>query len=260
MRSEIKFTIFIILDKDIKYILIKYNKMNFTDINFSYKSIADCVVDFLKNQMELGYLKPGERIDEKELCKVLKVSRTPIREALIRLEMDGFVEILPRRTILVKKISLEEIRDIYQVIGNLEVEAVGMAIERIEKENINRMEELYKKMVEALKDGDIDKWIDSNLELHSIHLHLSGNKILKDIVSKLKKRLYDFPRKIVNIPEWSREMMKDHFQLIEAFKKKEKAIAKKIIKEHWNFKRSYPFIVQYYDLKNEKSANSRKYI
>ena len=58
--------------------------------SLGYQSIAECVVDYFRNQMESGMLRPGDRIDEKELCRVLDVSRTPIREALIRLEKEGF--------------------------------------------------------------------------------------------------------------------------------------------------------------------------
>ena len=95
--------------------------------------------------MEVGKLRQGERIDDKELYRILGVSRTPIREALIQLKNEEFIEIIPRCGIEVKKISLKEIEEIYNIIGTLEAKAAGIAVDKLKDEDISRMEELFKK-------------------------------------------------------------------------------------------------------------------
>jgi len=223
-----------------------------------YRSLKDCVMDYLRKEMESGHLKPGERINEKDICQTLGVSRTPIREALIQLEKEGFIEISPHRSIRVKKLSLKEIGDIYNVIGTLEAEAAEIACDRLSAEDIARMEDFYRQMAAALELDDFKKYIDINIELHNIHLRLGGNAILMEIVNQLKKRLYDFPRIMLKIPEWEEKCMREHRQLIDFFKEKNKAAIKDLIKnKHWGFVDNYKFILIYYDLLNSEGQKDK---
>lgn len=228
--------------------------MELTNSPIKYKSLTEYVMEYLKQEMEKGNLKPGSRINEKNLCKVLGVSRTPIREALLQLDKEGFVEILPRRSIRIKKLTLKEIEDIYNTIGILEAEAAQKACEKISEEDIERMEKLYQKMEKALIKNNFLSYMEFNRELHNIHIKLCGNDVLQEIISKLRSRLYDFPRIILTIPEWEEKCMKEHKELIELFKKKDKKAIKTLIRDkHWNFQDNYKFIVKYYDLINSKS-------
>lgn len=227
--------------------------MNFKNCPIQYKSLTECVMEYLREEMEKGNLKPGSRINEKELCEFLGVSRTPIREALLQLEKEGFVEILPRKSIRIKKLTLKEIEDIYNTIGILEAEAAEKACEKITEEDIERMEELYQKMEKALRKNNFLAYMEFNRELHNIHIKLCGNDVLQEIISKLRSRLYDFPRIILTIPEWEEKCMKEHKELIELFRKKDsKAIRTLIRDKHWNFKDNYQFILKYYDLVNSE--------
>lgn len=219
-----------------------------------YKSLSECVMDYLREEMEKGNLMPGARINEKQLCQLLGVSRTPIREAIIQLQKEGFVEILPRKSIRIKKLTLKEIEDIYNVIGILESEAAEIACEKITQEDIKKMEEMYQKMEKALKKNNFKSYMEHNRELHNIHIELSGNKILQEIITKLRSRLYDFPRMMLALPEWEEKCMKEHKELIELFKRKDKKAIRKLIRDkHWGFRDNYKFILKYYDLVNSKN-------
>jgi DNA-binding GntR family transcriptional regulator len=211
------------------------------------ETLSEQVRKHLKKQLEKGVLRPGDKIDEKNIAKNLKISRTPIREALIQLEREGFIEIFPRRCIRVKKLSLNEIKDIYAAIGSLEGEAAAIAIDKFTEEDISKMEELYYGMEKALVKDNFIKYMELNLQSHSLFIKKCENEIFSNIIGHLKKRLYDFPRIIVTIPEWEKMLMKDHYNLIQLFKKKDKDAIRKLIKEkHWNFERNYPFIIQKY--------------
>lgn len=227
------------------------------DFNFQYRSLKDCVMDYLRQEMESGNLKPGDRINEKEICQKLGVSRTPIREALIQLEREGFVEISPRKSIRVKKLTLEEIEDIYQIIGALESEAAEIACDRLTPEDIAKMEEDYNQMVQALAQDDFKKYMDINLKLHNTHLRVCGNDTLVNIVNQLKKRLYDFPRIMLTIPQWEEKCINEHRQLIQFFKEKNKKAIKDLIKnKHWGFEDNRPFILVYYNLMDSETKET----
>ncbi len=220
-----------------------------------YRSLKDCVMDYLRQEMEAGNLKPGERINEKEICQKLGISRTPIREALIQLEREGFIEISPRKSIRVKKLTIEEIEDIYNVVGTLEAEAAEIACDRLTPEDIEKMEEKFEEMAQALARDDFKKYMDINLELHNVHMRLCGNAVLKEIVNQLKKRLYDFPRIMLTLPEWEEKCMAEHRLMIRYFKEKNKPAIKDLIKnKHWGFEDNKKFILVYYDLLNSREA------
>lgn len=220
-----------------------------------YRSLKDCVMDYLRQEMESGNLKPGERINEKEICQKLGISRTPIREALIQLEREGFIEISPRKSIRVKKLTLKEIEDIYNVVGTLEAEAAEIACDRLTPEDLERMEERFKEMAQALAEDDFKKYMEINLDLHNVHLRLCGNAVLQEMVNQLKKRLYDFPRIMLTLPEWEEKCMAEHRLLIRYFKEKNKPAIKDLIKnKHWGFEDNKKFILVYYDLLNSSES------
>jgi DNA-binding GntR family transcriptional regulator len=120
-----------------------------------YKSLKDLVYDYLRKNMEDGILKPGDLIDEKNLSNKLKISRTPVREALILLQAEGFVTILPRRRMFVNELKLQDIQDIYQLLGALEGAAAAGAVEKMTDEDIKKIEDMTKKMRRALNEKSI---------------------------------------------------------------------------------------------------------
>jgi len=220
----------------------------------AYRSLKACVKNYLKQQMEQGQLVPGDRIEEKELCDTLNISRTPIREALIELESEGFIEIIPRKSIRVRKLSDKEIRDMFEVIGTLEAMAAERAVDLLTETDLSEMEDIYHKMLATYKRGDFDQYVDWNTKLHDFHIKLYDNKILSNIVGQLKERLWNFPRTPFHIPEWEEMMLKDHAELVDLFQKRDKEAIKKLLMEvHWNFDRNYPFLVQYFAFTGQKT-------
>jgi DNA-binding GntR family transcriptional regulator len=91
-------------------------------INLS--SLKEQVYEYLRHQMKIGKLRPGAAIDVRATSEKLGVSKTPLRDALIQLEMEGFVKILPRRGVVVNALTIQDIKDIYQIVGALESTAI----------------------------------------------------------------------------------------------------------------------------------------
>ena len=120
------------------------------------------------------------------------VSRTPLRDALLQLEMEGFVSILPRRGVVVNHLNLQDIKNYYEIIGALESAALMANFNRIRETQIQKMHALNAGMKQAIGKDDFNLYYQKNLKFHDIFLNLCENKNLVSIVNTLKKRLYDF--------------------------------------------------------------------
>ena len=107
------------------------------------KSLKDKAYDELKELIISGKLEANERIDEDFLSKSLNVSRTPVREAINRLEQEGWINIVPRKGMFVNNISLKEINDIFQVRSNLEPIILEMAFYKINREDLVSLKEKF---------------------------------------------------------------------------------------------------------------------
>jgi DNA-binding GntR family transcriptional regulator len=207
------------------------------------RSISELAMDYIKDRLERGELKPGDRIDEKELSDTLGVSRTPIREALIQLSKDGVVEIRPRRDIRVRDFSDKELREIYQTIGILEAEAVVEALPHLKPDDIENMRQMIVRMKKAHAQRDLRTYLDVNLKLHNLPLSRCENSLLLQIITELRKRLYTIPRLMKSAPDWIVESIKDHDQLQSAIEEKNKNLIRKILRDvHWGPDRLYHII------------------
>ena len=210
------------------------------------KSLREQVYEYLRNEINNRKFLPGSTININEISQQLGISKTPLRDAIIQLEIEGFVTILPRRGVKVKKMSLEEIRDSYQIVGALEGSVIIDVFDRIGESCISKMEKLNAKQIKALERKEYDGYYKLNLEFHNVFLDLSDNETLKSIVMPAKQRLYDFPRRGY-IKKWELNNCGEHNQLIELIKKKDQLGAAAIMRDvHWSFKIQEKYIRQFY--------------
>src|SRR4030042_4081427 len=199
------------------------------------KSLKEQVYDYLRERLRNGDILPGTAINLDETSRKLGVSRTPLRDALLQLESEGFVTIYPRRGIIVNALSLQDIRDYYQVIGALESAAVLQACDKIGDEDVQIMEEIIKGMKKAIEANDFDLYYENNLALHDVYLTLCGNESLMRIVRTLKRRLYDFPRQKGFVKEWEIASIAEHTELLRLLKQKRVAEAAAFVRDvHWS--------------------------
>jgi len=213
------------------------------------KSLKELVYDYLGRQLSEGGIRPGEAINLDATSRRLGVSKTPLREALIMLEMEGFVTISPRRGIFVRGLGREEIRDIYQVIGALESTAMLESADRFGQAQAVRMQSLNRRMQEALARDDFNEYYARNLDFHSTYLELPGNQVLLRTITVLKKRLYDFPRQTGFLKEWEEASILEHQRIAELAAAGDFRAAADYIREvHWSFRVQERFIDRYYQL------------
>jgi len=211
------------------------------------KSLKEQVYEYLREQMRNGHLLPGSVIDMEETSKKLGVSKTPLRDALLQLEMEGFVRILPRRKVIVNVLTLQDIKNMYEIIGALESAALLAAFDLLQDSDIRHLEALNREMKEAIDKDDFDLYYERNLRFHDVFLGRGGNENLVKIVNTLKKRLYDFPRQQGFVKEWEQASIGEHGRLVDLIRRKSRAEAVAFIRDvHWSFQVQEQFIGKYY--------------
>jgi DNA-binding GntR family transcriptional regulator len=211
------------------------------------KSLKEQVYEYLREQMRTGAILPGSVIDMEETSKKLGVSKTPLRDALLQLEMEDFVSILPRRKVVVNVLSEDDIRNYYDIIGALESIALLKAFDGLRPADIDSMQALNDAMKKAIDENDFDRYYEKNLAFHNTFLNLCGNESLIRIVNRLKKRLYDFPRSKGFVKEWEQTSIGEHQALVDLIRRGKRQEAANHIRDvHWSFKIQEGFVHRYY--------------
>ncbi len=216
------------------------------------QSLKQQVYDYLRERMRTGEISPGSEINLDETSRKLGVSRTPLRDALLQLETEGFVTIYPRRGIVVNRLTLQDVRNHYEIIGALESAALVLSFTRLADPEIRTLEKLVEGMDKALDAGDFDRYYENNLGFHGVYLDLCGNDSLVRLVGTLKKRLYDFPRQKGFVKEWERTSVEEHRSLLALITGGNREGAAAYIRNiHWSFDVQEKFILRYYDFPPE---------
>jgi len=210
-------------------------------------SLSVRVYEDLKRRLNEGSLKPGQFLDLSALGRELGMSRTPLRDALIRLELEGFVTVYPRRGVMVRVLGLSDVRDIYQIVGALEAAVVAKAGARFAGEDAERMRSSRETMAAALDADDFGAYYAANLAFHDVYLDLSDNRDLIRTVRVLKERLYDFPRRSGYVKEWELESSAEHADIEARCRAGDFAGAAAIVRDvHWNYEVQERYIRAYY--------------
>jgi DNA-binding GntR family transcriptional regulator len=211
------------------------------------KSLKEQVYDYLREQMEKGEIRPGAVINMENTSKELGVSKTPLRDALLQLETENFVSIIPRRGVIVNVLTLEDIKSYYEILGALESSALLSCFNKIKEPDIIKLKVLNEKMAQAISDDDFNSYYQNNLKFHDVFLDLCGNDLLKRMVNNLKRKLYDFPRQQGFIKKWEEESIKEHQKLMELIGKKKSQEASRYIRDvHWSYAVQEKHIQKYY--------------
>ena len=209
--------------------------------------LKDQVYKYLREEIRNKNLQPGCAINMDATSKKLGISKTPLRDALIQLEMEGFVTIAPRKGIYVNGLTLEEIGEYYHVIGALESSALANCFDQVKPLHIEKMKKLDLAMKKAIEKDNFNRFYERNLQFHEIYIDLNRNHTLKTIVNNLKRRLYDFVPQDRWIKEWEESSIKEHQQLVAAIESGDLKEAQHLIRDiHWSFAVQEKFIRQYY--------------
>lgn len=194
--------------------------------------LRDVVFNTLRQAILRGELKPGERLMEIQLANKLGVSRTPIREAIRKLELEGLVLMIPRRGAEVAEITEKSLRDVLEVRDALEVLCVDLACDRISDEDIESLKEAAKEFELALQGGDVTEYAEADVKFHDIIYHATENQKLIQLLYNLREQMYRYRVEYLKRKEVHKILLEEHEHIIECIEKKDKEAAKIAISTH----------------------------
>ncbi len=198
----------------------------------SRRSLHVELVDRISDMIIAGELAPGTKIPEQEMCKRFGVSRTPMREALKVLAADGLVSLEPNRGAWVSKITLEELEEVFPVMGALEALSGELACERITDKEIDDIKKLHNRMLKYYKSQDLARYFQTNQEIHEAILNAAKNTTLslqyRSLASRVRRARY-----MANMSEerW-KQAVEEHEQILMALEKRQGSKLARILKRH----------------------------
>lgn len=198
----------------------------------SYQPLRDVVCETLREAIRSGVLKPGERLMEIQLAEELGVSRTPVREAIRRLELEGCVIMMPRRGTYVANISIRDINEVFEIRTSLESLSSGLAAERITDEELERLQRLLVEIGAHIESGDMDKIVKTDTEFHDLLYQASRNQRLVGIISNLREQLTRFRTTSMSYPGRLKATLEEHRIIVEAIAQGDVKAARKAAEYH----------------------------
>ncbi len=179
-----------------------------------------------------GTLLRGQKIDEKGLCQAMGVSRTPVRESLRILSSEGLIDLIPHRGAFVRQPPIEEINDMFEVMSVLEGMCARLATTRMETRDLERIEQLHGELEHHYHNRDHKAYLRVNQELHVLIQHLSGNRVVHEVVNGLRQKVLLYRQEQLYRPDRFDQSMEEHRNLLEAFRRQDAAMAEQVMQEH----------------------------
>lgn len=179
-----------------------------------YLPLRDVVFRTLRQGILTGELKPGERLMEIHLADKLGVSRTPIREAIRMLELEGLVTMIPRKGAEVSNISGDDLRDVLEVRKVLDSLATKLACRRITEEQKDELIDAADNFVRATKSGDAIAIAQADVKFHDVILTASDNKRLVQMINNLAERIYRYRLEYIKDKKHHRQLIEEHAMIL----------------------------------------------
>ena len=198
----------------------------------SYQPLREVVCESLREAIRKGLLKPGERIMELQLAEELGVSRTPVREAIRKLELEGYVVMMPRRGTYVADMSIRDINEIFEIRTALEALSNELAAEHITEEELEHLQRLLVIIGGYVKEGSLDKIVETDIEFHDLLYHAARNSRLVGIISNLRDQLTRFRTLSMSYPGRLEETIEEHRLIVEAIARGDCKAARRAAKRH----------------------------
>jgi len=183
-------------------------------------------------QMDI-YDHSGEvRLDERQLCNALGVSRTPIREALSLLEQEGLVRLVPRQGVFVVKKTKQEILESITVWGALEAMAAFLATQRASDEEIGSLRRLFLEFEEDKPADHMDEYSDANIAFHQAIIRLGRCQLIVDMTENLFIHVRAIRKMTIRQDDRAERSMHDHMRIIEALERRDGELAERLVRTH----------------------------
>ncbi|MDI6871866.1 MAG: GntR family transcriptional regulator [Bacillota bacterium] len=198
----------------------------------NYKPLRELVFESLREAIIQGRLRPGERLMEIQLAEELGVSRTPVREAIRKLELEGLVLMIPRKGAYVSQLSMKDIADVFEIRRALEGLAARLAAERATDEEIDRLERALVKISEVAEIDDLDGAVALDTDFHEELMKASHNSRLSQLVSNLREQIQRFRLTSLSYPGRVKVAVEEHRKIVDAIASRDAELAQNLAYEH----------------------------
>jgi len=197
------------------------------------KSLEKVIYDALKQGIFSGHFQPGERLIESTLAAQLNVSRTPMREAIKRLEIEKLVEIFPNKGATVLKVSPDDIKEMYETVGILEGYVCGLSVSKIESQHIERLKGFHKQLQDEELQQDYKNWLRINSKFHNVYQSICQKPNIVELIYNRQGPLARYWYISCTLPGLIKRGISDHGKIITAFETGDRALARSTAEDHF---------------------------
>jgi DNA-binding GntR family transcriptional regulator len=213
---------------------LTYTKLKVEPIDANF-SLKDKIYDSLKKAITSMniYADDAElRLDERRLSEKLEISRTPVREALARLEQEGLVHIVPRRGVYIVRKTKAEILEMITVWAALESMAARLIVEKASDEDIVSLKNLFSTFEGDQLQAHIDEYSETNIKFHQAILTMSQCSLIRDLADSLFIHMRSIRARTISEEDRVNRSIIDHMHIIEALESRDADLAARLVREH----------------------------
>ena len=212
---------------------------DFLKVNMNeYLPLRDVVFNTLRQGILKGELEPGERLMEVQLANRLGVSRTPIREAIRKLELEGLVVMIPRKGAEVAKISEKNLQDVLELRCALEELAIELACERISEDMLKELDRMFIEFQNGIRNVDLTVIAELDEKFHDVIYEATQNQKLIQMINNLREQMYRYRLEYIKDANKREAIVEDHRLILEALKNKDVETARKAVRDHITHQRT----------------------
>ena len=206
-------------------------ELNSMKIN-EYLPLRDIVFQTLRKAILTGELEPGERLMETQLGEKLGVSRTPIREAIRKLELEGLVIMVPRKGAQVAQFTEKDIKDVLEVRAALEALAAKLACRRMDERSFLKLQLIITEYDYASRDNDLEVMIEKDIEFHETIFNATNNDKLSQFFSNMREQVDRYRIAYLKNAEHSNNVIEEHLAILDALKNRDEELASDLATKH----------------------------
>ncbi len=201
------------------------------------KTLKDAIYSYLRDAIVSQRIKPSERIQEKDVARLFDVSITPVREAIRKLEGEGYVEVHAHRMVTAKTISDAELIEIYNVLRVLDGYAASLAVQNMTPVHLSELKNLTDEMESHSRENRIAEYLHLNARIHLFIWKLSGNLYLSRILSEIQSKMLQYSGERIAFysrPGVLKKSMESHRRIFDAMKSGKTERVEALCRNHWN--------------------------
>jgi DNA-binding GntR family transcriptional regulator len=220
------------------------------------ESIADRVYGLLRREIAAGTFRPGARIQEKPLATELGISRTPIREALLRLETEGVVVCNSRRSYNVRILTVHDVREIYQTLGVLEGAAAAAVAGHLSPADLQDLHDFNQRMATAAANADLPSFGEWNRRFHDVFLLKLDNRTFRQTCHLVRAPLYTFPVQRQTLAAWLQKSVMEHREIIRLANERDaEGVGAYFRDVHWSYDSNRQYVTDAFDRQGEAAVH-----